>query len=355
MHNLTEEEESILKSLNSPRKIQDFLNSLKINFEENGDTCMSPRKVLQEKKCHCIEGAMLAALALHFQNQKPLNVDLTASKKDFDHVIAIFKENNKWGAISKTNHAVLRFREPIYNSIRELVMTYFHEYTNDSGEKTLRSYSLPVNLLRFGTNWITSEKDVWEIPEYLTEVNHFKIIENNQILKLRKADELEIQAGLLVEWKAKNNMDKNNKKVFVSGCFDLFHSGHLFFLETAASYGDLYVSIGSDKTIKELKNKEAIFNENERQHIVKALKCVKEAFIAKGRGILDFESELRQIKPDIFIVNKDGDNELKIKLCEELNIQYIVLERTPYPEFKARSSTNIKKEVNFKEIEKQED
>jgi len=200
-YGLTEEEVKVLKILNSPRKIQDFLNSLKINFEEKGDTCLSPRRVLREKQCHCIEGAMLAALALHFHNQKPLIVDLDTNRSDFAHVIAVFKENNKWGAISKTNHAVLRFREPVYNSIRELVMSYFHEYTNDSGEKTLRSYSLPVNVLRFGTNWITSEEDVWEVPEYLVKVKHFKIIDNNQIPKLRRADDLEIQAGQLVEWR----------------------------------------------------------------------------------------------------------------------------------------------------------
>ena len=110
---------------------------------------MSPRLVLRNNKCHCIEGAIFAALALRFHGYKPLVVDLTASKDDFDHVIAVFKKDGKWGAISKTNHAVLRYREPVYKSIREIVMSYFHEYANDDGKRTLRSFSLPVNLSRF--------------------------------------------------------------------------------------------------------------------------------------------------------------------------------------------------------------
>jgi len=202
MTDLSKEETKILKSLNTPKKIQDFLNKLKINFEEKGDSCMSPRKVLKYKKCHCTEGAILAALALSFHNYKPLLVDLTANSKDFDHVIAVFKKNNLWGAISKTNHAVLRYREPVYKNIRELVMSFFHEYFTDNGKKTLRSYSMPVDLSRFNKqNWQTSEEDVGFIPEYLAEVKHYNILNKKQISNLRKADEIEIKAGKLVEWK----------------------------------------------------------------------------------------------------------------------------------------------------------
>ena len=125
MLGLEKKELKILRELNTPVKIQEFLNQMKINFEENGDTCMSPRMVLKNRKCHCIEGAMLAALALQINGEKPLVVDLTANNYDDDHVIAVFKKNNKWGAISKTNHAVLRYREPVYNSIRELIMSFF--------------------------------------------------------------------------------------------------------------------------------------------------------------------------------------------------------------------------------------
>ena len=202
MFGLNEKEVEILKGLNTPKKIQDFLNKIPINFEEKGDTAMSPRMVLKKNKAHCVEGAMLAALALRIQGQKPLVVDLTATKKDFDHVICVFKKNGKWGAIGKTNHAVLRYREPIYKDIRELVMSFFHEYFDDKGKKNLRSYSMPVDLSRFDyMNWMISEKDVWEIPDYLAKIKHYSILTRSQIANLRKADEIEIEAGKLTEWK----------------------------------------------------------------------------------------------------------------------------------------------------------
>jgi len=203
MFGLNEKEMKILKALNNPKKIQDFLNKIPINFEEDEkDTCISPRMVLREWKAHCIEGALLAAVALRLQGKKPLVVDLEATKKDFDHVVCVFKKNGRWGAVSKTNHAVLRYREPIYKTIRELVMSFFHEYFDDSGRKTLRSYSMPVNLSRFDRlNWVTSEKDVWEIPDYLAKVKHFPILTRSQIAGLRLADKPEIEAGKIVEWK----------------------------------------------------------------------------------------------------------------------------------------------------------
>lgn len=197
----TKEELDMLRKLNTPVKIQDYINSLKINFEPNGDTCMSPRMVLREGKAHCIEGALLAAVALRLHGYKPLIVDLEASHTDYDHVITVFKKGNKWGAITKTNHAVLRYREPIYRDIRELVLSFFHEYFLDSGKKTLRSFSEPVDLSRFDEKgWMTSEKDVWYIPEYLTQVNHTKILDRKLISGLRKADSIEIKAGKLVEY-----------------------------------------------------------------------------------------------------------------------------------------------------------
>ena len=197
------EELRILRKLNTPPKIQDFLNSLKINFEEEGDTCFSPRKVLNEGRAHCIEGALLAASALRFHGYRPLIVDLEADNKDEDHVIAVFNIKNKWGAITKTNHAVLRYREPIYRDIRELVMSFFHEYfLNSNGKKTLRAYSRPVDLSRFDKKgWMTSDEDVWYIPEYLTEIKHIKILDGKNIRKLRRADSIEIEAGKLTEYK----------------------------------------------------------------------------------------------------------------------------------------------------------
>lgn len=202
MYDLTEKEEGILRKLDTPKKIQDFINQIPINFERNGDTCMSPRRVLRENKCHCIEGAMLAALALRMHGREPLVVDMTASKTDFDHVIAVFKEHGKWGALSKTNHGVLRYREPVYNSIRELVMSFFHEYFDDKGKKNLRSYTMPVNLKKLDKkNWITNEKNIWFVPNYLIKAKHYKILNRKQIHNLRKADKIEIKIGKVVEWK----------------------------------------------------------------------------------------------------------------------------------------------------------
>lgn len=205
MFGLTKDELKLFKSLKSPAKIQGFLNSLKINFEEDGkDTCMSPRTVLRKRKCHCMEGAILAALALRVQGYKSLLVDLEANRKDFDHVVAVFKKNGKWGAISKTNHATLRYREPLYNSIRELAMSYFHEYFDHKGRKNLRKYSAPVDLSMFDRKgWMTTEDEVWYIPDYLSKVKHHVILNKSQIHGLRKADKIEIKAGELVEWKSK--------------------------------------------------------------------------------------------------------------------------------------------------------
>ena len=203
---LTKEEIKLFKKLNSPKKIQDYLNSLKMNFDEKEDTCFSPRKVLEEQKCHCIEGAILAAMILRFHGHEPLVVDLTSSKEDFDHVIAVFKKHGKWGALSKTNHAVLRYREPVYNSIRELVMSFFHEYFMDNGKKTLRSYTKPVNLSVFDKKgWMFSNDEVWYIAEHLAKIEHTPILNRKQIANLRRADKIEIDLGKIVEW--------NNKKI----------------------------------------------------------------------------------------------------------------------------------------------
>jgi hypothetical protein len=207
---LTPSELKLFKSLNTPVKIQDFINKIPINFEEDGkDTCYSPRTVLLKNKCHCMEGAVLAALILRVNGNLPLLVDLTASKSDFDHVVAVFQKDGKWGAISKTNHVTLRYREPVYDSIRELVMSYFHEYFNDIGKKTLRSYSDEIDISRFDDkNWMTTEKEVWDIPDYLSRVKHHSILTRKQIANLRKAEEIELKAAKLLDYQS-SNMKEN--------------------------------------------------------------------------------------------------------------------------------------------------
>ncbi len=199
---LSDRELAILKPLNTPRKIQDFLNHIPMNFEPEGDTCLSPQMVLQQNRAHCIEGAMLAAVALRLLGQKPLLLDLTATKNDFDHVVTLFRQHGCWGALSKTNHAVLRYREPIYKTIRELAFSYFHEYfTNRDGKKTLRWYAGPIDLSQFDhKRWMTAEKDVWYISNHLAKVKHVPFLTRAQIATLRRADPVEIKYGEIVEW-----------------------------------------------------------------------------------------------------------------------------------------------------------
>jgi hypothetical protein len=198
----SKKELEVINKLNTPNKIQDFINSLEINFELGKETCMSPRMVLRGKKAHCMEGALLAAAILRFHGHRPLVIELHTNPKDDDHAIALFKKDGKWGAITKTNHAVLRYREPIYENIRELVMSYFHEYFDDNGRKNLRSYSRPVDLSIFDKyNWMTAEEDLWYIDDYLSKVQHKNILTKSQVAKLRKADKIEIDSGKLIEWK----------------------------------------------------------------------------------------------------------------------------------------------------------
>ena len=199
--NLTKKELKILKKLNNEKKIQGFLNKLKINFEEKGETCMSPRRVLRTRKAHCIEGALLAVLCFKLHGEKAWLVDLKTTRDDFEHVLCVFKRERKFGAITKTNHAVLRYREPVYKSVRELVMSMFHEYFDNKGRKTLRSFSVPVDIFKkFEIDWIIEEKELWKIHDYLDTVKHFQILNRKQIVGLRKADKIEIKAGKLVEW-----------------------------------------------------------------------------------------------------------------------------------------------------------
>lgn len=139
------------------------------------------------------------------------------------------------------------------------------------------------------------------------------------------------------------NQDTQKKKVFVSGCYDLLHSGHVEFFRQAAQYGDLYVGIGSDKTILHYKNHKTVYSEQERLFMVQSIKYVKEAYINAGDGILDFLPTLDIVKPDILLVNSDGGSDSKRKVCEERGMEYIVLERDPHEGLEARSSTELKK------------
>ena len=137
------------------------------------------------------------------------------------------------------------------------------------------------------------------------------------------------------------------KKVFVSGCYDMLHSGHVAFFEEAAQLGDLYVGIGSDATIYQLKSRKTINTEDERLYMVKALKAVKDAWINRGSGLLDFVEEVKNLKPDIFFVNSDGHTPAKEQFCKEHNIQYVVSKRVPHGNLPTRSTTALRKECQI--------
>lgn len=202
--NYSSKEFALFRKLRTPAKIQDYLNSIPFNFEKSGQTCFSPREVIKNKTAHCAEGAIFASAVLEFQGHKPLIMDLRSTTKpyDYDHVVAVYKKDGYFGAISKTNHAVLRYREPVYKTIRELVMSYFHEYFLDSGKKTLREYSDLLDLNKFNMlDWRTTSEQLFEIPAYLDDIKHHKILTPKQIKNLRKVDNIEIKMGELVEYK----------------------------------------------------------------------------------------------------------------------------------------------------------
>ena len=202
MFQLTKKEISIFSKLTTPQKIQNFLDSVPYNYEKKGETCMSPVRVLQNKKANCIEGAMLAATALWLQGEKPLILSLKVTKDDYYHAVALFKQNGYWGAISKTNHAVLRFRDPIYKNIRELALSYFHEYyLSKNGKKTLRGYSKPINLKQFGIVWVTSQTDLWDMVEKIYFASHTQIIPKKNEKFIRPAQVFERKVTDVIEWK----------------------------------------------------------------------------------------------------------------------------------------------------------
>jgi hypothetical protein len=193
---------AILERLDSPKKIQNYIDKLQINFEEEADTCRSPRQVLHRRSAHCVEGALLAAVSLWYHGQKPLLLDLKTIPNDDEHVVALFQIRGYWGAISKTNHAVLRYREPIYRTVRELAMSYFHEYFKNSGQKTLRSYSKPFDLSKIkDKSWMLSGDNLWDLVDSLDSSKHYPFLNKYQEKNLRKADKIEIEAGKLVEYK----------------------------------------------------------------------------------------------------------------------------------------------------------
>ncbi len=182
-----------LRSLNTPAKIQEFLDSLRYQY---ADTAWSPRRVLRERAGHCMEGALLAAAALRMNGYPPLVMDLEAVRDD-DHVVALYRVHGLWGGVAKSNYAGLRFRAPIYRTLRELALSYFEHYYNLRGERTLRTYSGAVNLTRFDRqHWMTSDEDVWCVPEYLATARHYPLFPKKVARALPRLDRRSYDAGM---------------------------------------------------------------------------------------------------------------------------------------------------------------
>jgi hypothetical protein len=187
-------EVALLKKLEAPIKIQNWLNGIAYDPEPG---TASPRRVMRERKANCFEGALFAAAALRFHGHRPLLVDMR-SWNDDDHVLAVFRRNGAWGCIAKSNFTVLRFREPVYRSIRELMMSFFDVYFNSIGEKTLRAYSVPFDLSRFDPiGWMTTEEDVSDLGDALDMARHYPVMTKAQIRDLHLTDSTLVQAGLM--------------------------------------------------------------------------------------------------------------------------------------------------------------
>jgi hypothetical protein len=175
-----------LRSFKDPHGVQRFLEDTPYHL---ADTAWSPRRVLHERTSHCLEGAIFAAAALRALGFPPLLIDLEAHN-DTDHVLAVYRIKDHWGAVAQSNYTGCRYREPVYRTLRELAMSYFNVYFNMRGERTLRNYSRPVNLARFDhLEWMTTDKPVWFIPYHLVEIPHIKLLRPGMLNLLHRVDD----------------------------------------------------------------------------------------------------------------------------------------------------------------------
>jgi len=192
---LTDPEKAIMAKLTDPNKIQLFLDELPYS----ADTFYRcPLQVLQEKTAHCFDGALFAAAALRQIGYPPLILDMIPNQRDDDHLLALYKQDGHWGAIAKSNFVGLRFREPVYRNLRELVMSYFEQYYNVEREKTLRRYTVPLNLERFDKfNWMTMPDHLEKIADKLDQIRRFDLLSGKMVKRLSLLDQRSYQAGLM--------------------------------------------------------------------------------------------------------------------------------------------------------------
>jgi hypothetical protein len=198
---LTPAERRLFARLDTPQKIQDFLDRIPANFELDGDTVLSPRRMLSERVAHCAEAALFAAAVLTFHGKRAWLMDLRALPRDQDHIVTLFKQYGRWGALSKTNHAILRWRDPIYSSPRELAMSYAHEYCLPGGKKSLLEVSRPFSLARYAPKrWVIAEEDLHWLMDALDQSPHWPVAPPRAMRKRRRSAKIELRAQEVVEW-----------------------------------------------------------------------------------------------------------------------------------------------------------
>jgi hypothetical protein len=211
---LTPAERRSFARLDTPQKIQTFLDRLPANFELDGDTTMSPRRLLKAHTAHCAEAAIFAAAALAYHGKPAWLMDIQALPSDQDHVIALFRERGLWGAISKTNHAILRWRDPIYASARELAMSYAHEYCLPGGKKSMLAYSRPFSLARYApSRWVIAPEDLDWLLEALDNSPHVPVAPRPALRKRRRSSPVELRSQNLVEWPDPRKAKAKRKRV----------------------------------------------------------------------------------------------------------------------------------------------
>ena len=198
---LTRPEFAILRRLDTPRKIQTFVNAIPINHEIGGETMLSVRGVLRQRRAHCIEAAFVAACAQWINGEPPLLMHMDCDVSDDPHVLALFRRGGAWGAISESNGIHLRHRDAIYHSLRELAMSYFHEYFDKRGRKTLRSYSASFDMRRLDPAlWVNAERSCEEANARLADSPHYALLSAPQRRRLSRRDAFERRAAKLVEY-----------------------------------------------------------------------------------------------------------------------------------------------------------
>lgn len=198
---LNSAEFALLRKLGTPQSIQAFVNAIPINHEVGGETILSVRQVLAQRRAHCIEAAFVAACALWIHGEPPLVMHLDCARSDDPHVVALFRRHGAWGAISKSNGAHLRHRDPIYRSLRELALSYFHEYFDRRGRRTLRSYSTAFDLRRIDPGlWITQDGLCEEANARLAGLRHYALVPPRLRLRLSPLDRFEQCAAKMVEY-----------------------------------------------------------------------------------------------------------------------------------------------------------